>query len=237
MKFLTLTRIAALLATSAGLASASIDVCAWGIIMDCDGFASTLLGSLDSLIPLKAFRNVQKFFREKKICDGACLSPKLKAELCEKAYQAKGLVKEKIFLEDIEQCFPDTTAVKESCHVSYECPPGTPAGNICITNSCTLNSSAAAAEGPRAMSVKGDNCYYSYECPAGTPKDMICVVEICDSDKPAPPKCLGFGEYLGPTSTDRSVCEQMCCSGSCHIGYSCPPGAPEGSVCISTDCS
>ena len=99
MKFLTLTRIAALLATS-GLASASIDVCAGGVKLECDTFASTLLKSLDSLPPLDAFLNVQKFFRGH--CDGACLSPQLKADLCEKAHQAKDLVKVKIYLEDID---------------------------------------------------------------------------------------------------------------------------------------
>ena len=153
MKFLTLTRIAALLATSAGLASASIDACAGGVKLECDRKAATLLGNLDSMDPLTAFRSVRKFLESN--CDGACLSSQLKAELCEKAHSIKPLIQEKIFLEDIQQCFPDTAAEEESCHVSYECPPGTPEGNKCITNSC-VSKGTAAAEGPHAMSINID---------------------------------------------------------------------------------
>jgi len=234
MKFLTLTRIAALLATS-GLASASIDVCALGVKLECDRTAKELLGILDSMPPPIAFRSVRKLLESG--CDGACLSSELKADLCEKAHSSiKPLIREKIYLEDIEQCFAvDMASTKEeSCHVSNECPPGTPEGNICITESC-VSPNAAAQAGPRAMSTEGDNCLITYECPPGTPEGKICLTEICDSEKPAS-QCLKGGEYLGPFSTPDSVCKEKCCSGSCHVGYSCPPGTPKDYICISTDC-
>jgi hypothetical protein len=94
--------------------------------------------------PLDAFRSVRTFLQGH--CDGACLSPKLKADLCEKAHIIKPLIKEKIFLEDIRQCFPDIAVGEKSCHVSYECPPGTPEGNTCITNSCASPNAETAQE-------------------------------------------------------------------------------------------
>ena len=153
MQFLTLTRIAALLAAS-GLASARIDVCAGGVKLDCDMKAATLLDNLDSLSPLLAFRSIRTFLEGN--CDGACLSTKLKAELCEKAHTIKPLIEEKIFLEDIQQCFSDTNAADKSCHVSYECPPGSPEGSTCITNSCvSLPKTAAAAAAAGQVRASG----------------------------------------------------------------------------------
>jgi hypothetical protein len=271
MKFLTLTRIAALLATS-GLAFASIDVCAGGVKLECDRKAKGLLDNLDSMPPLTAFRSVRMFLE--KGCDGACLSSELKADLCEKAHSIKSLIPQRIYLEDIEQCFGALNGEQDSCHVSYECPPGTPEGNKCITNSCIKNAAEAAAQaGPRAMSAtKGDNCYISYQCPSGTPDGYVCLTEICDSEKPAsrsrsakkenchwsyqcppgtppdkfclteicetsPKQCLGSGAYVGPFSTDNLLaCEEKCCSGSCYVGYNCPPGTPEGFMCLSANC-
>jgi len=271
MKFLTLTRIAALLATSAGLASARIDVCAGGVKLECDRKAAALLGSLDSMDPLTAFRSVRTFLEGN--CNGACLSSQLKADLCQKAHSIKSLIPQRIYLEDIEQCFGALNGEQDSCHVSYECPPGTPEGNICVTNSCIKNAAAAAQAGPRAMSAtKGDNCYISYQCPSGTPDGYFCLTEICDSEKPVSrsrsakkenchwsyqcppgtptdkfclteiceepaPQCLGRMAYVGPFSAHESSCKEKCCSGSCYVGYNCPPGTPEGYVCLSANCN
>ena len=225
MKFLTLTRIAALLATS-GLASARIDVCAGGVQLACDRKAAALLKSLDSMPPLTAFRAVRRFLESN--CNGACLSSELKAELCEKAHSIKPLIKAKIYLEDIEQCFGALNGEQESCHVSYQCPPGTPEGNICVTNSCILNGAAAAQAGPQAMSAtkKGDNCYISYKCPPGTPAGNVCVSEICDS-LPPPDSCIAAGETclfsdLLDQSSAFDNCDK-CCNGQ---GLFKPVGAP-----------
>ena len=236
MKFLTLTRIAALLGTS-GLASASIDVCAGGVKLECDRKAAALLGSLDSKPLLTAFRDVRKFLESN--CNGACLSSELKADLCEKAHSIKPLIPERIYLEDIEQCFGALDGEEESCHVSYECPPGTPEGNICITNSCILTGAAAAQAGPRAMSAstEGDNCYISYQCPSGTPEGWVCLTEICDSEKPA----------FRSRSAKKENCvkckpgtphTKVCCTkeDSCYISYQCPPGTPTDKVCLTEIC-
>ena len=223
------------------------------------------------MYPLTAFRSIRQFLESG--CDGACLSSQLKAELCQQAHNIQSITQARIYLEDIEQCSAAGMASteEESCHVSNECPPGTPEGNICITESC-VSPNAAAQAGPRAMSTEGDNCLVTYECPPGTPPGKICLTEICDSEKPAsrsrsakkenchwsyqcppgtpsdkfclteicetsPKQCLGSGAYVGPFSTDNLLaCEEKCCSGSCYVGYNCPPGTPEGYMCLSANC-
>jgi len=167
----------------------------------------------------------------------------VKGLLCKKADRVKGLIKAKIYIEDIAECSdyaagssigPTARSVvqpeeqKKACYISYECPEGTPAGNVCVHEICTSSmakSKNVTPEGngqskPVPRNGPEGSCHISYQCPPGTPEGNVCINEICISKNKNPaPRAMNVKE-----------------DAACHVNYKCPPGTPEGYFCVTNSC-